>query len=111
MAGEPESPSTTTALIRTIPLEDGPPLEPGTYRISSEGRTGSDPIVWSIVDFTIEIPEGLIGHTGHYLETTEDVQGGARFGFLPTACRRDLRRSVRGRTWLDASGGAEARRS
>jgi hypothetical protein len=64
-------------------MDEGPPLEPGTYRVSKEGRTGSDPIVWSIVDFTIEVPEGLIGHTGHYLETTEDFEGGASFGFYP----------------------------
>ena len=82
-ATESLSPSTTAGSIPTIPMEEGPPLEPGTYRVSSEGRTGSDPIVWSIVDFTIDIPEGLIGHTGHYLETTEDFEGGASFGFYP----------------------------
>lgn len=77
------APSTTSDPILTIPMEEGPPLEPGTYRVSREGRTGADPIKWSIVDFTIEIPRGLIGHTGHYLETTEDFKGGARFGFYP----------------------------
>ncbi len=76
------SPSATADSIPTIPMEEGPPLEPGTYKVSSEGRTGSDPIVWSIVDFTIDVPEGLIGHTGHYLETTEDFEG-ASFGFYP----------------------------
>ena len=55
-----------------MPGEDGPPLEPGTYLISSEGRTGPDPVSWSITDYMITVPEGWLGHTGHYLSKWED---------------------------------------
>lgn len=72
----PEANRATTTTVPSIPMEDGPPLEAGTYRVSSEGRAGPDPLQWSIVDFTITIPEGWIGHTGHYLESE-------RFGFYP----------------------------
>ena len=65
------SPSQTSTPPPSIPMEDGPRLEPGTYSVSSEGRTGSDPLLWSIVDYTITIPEGWKGHTGHYLSKYE----------------------------------------
>jgi len=72
-APEPQSATTTSPTPPLIPLEDGPRLEPGTYSVSSEGRTGSDPLLWSIVDYTITIPEGWKGHTGHYLSKYENV--------------------------------------
>jgi hypothetical protein len=72
-AAEPQQATTTSTTVPSIPLDDGPPLEPGTYRVSSEGRTGSDPLLWSIVDYTITIPKGWKGHTGHYLSKYEDV--------------------------------------
>lgn len=68
---EPEQSTTTSTTLPSIPLDDGPRLEPGTYRVSSEGRTGSDPLLWSVVDYTITIPEGWKGHTGHYLSKYE----------------------------------------
>ena len=74
---------TSSAPVGSIPLEDGPPLEPGTYRVSSAGRTGSDPMRWSIVDFTITLPEGWTGHTGHYLSKHEDVDEAAGVGIYP----------------------------
>lgn len=71
------SPSTTTSSTPPeIPLDDGPRLDPGTYRVSSEGQyDGPDapPLLWSIVDYTITIPEGWKGHSGHYLSKYEDV--------------------------------------
>lgn len=85
-ASETGSPPSQVALpdaILSIPLEDGPPLEPGTYRVSSEGRTGPDPLLWSIVDFTIDVPEGWHGHTGHYLSKNEDVEGAAGLVIYP----------------------------
>jgi|SRR5215208_5180979 len=85
--GSPSAPeseqATTPDPILSIPLEDGPPLEPGTYRVSSEGRTGPDPLLWSIVDFTINVPEGWHGHTGHYLSKNEDVEGAAGLVVYP----------------------------
>jgi hypothetical protein len=75
--------TTTSTTLPSIPLEDGPPLEPGTYQVSSAGRTGSDPLLWSIVDFTITIPEGWNGHTGHYLSKYEDVDEIRGLSFYP----------------------------
>ena len=68
---EPQHATTTSPKPPSIPMEDGPRLEPGTYSVSSEGRAGSDPLLWSIVDYTITIPEGWKGHTGHYLSKYE----------------------------------------
>ena len=82
-ASESEQVTTTSAPVRSIPLENGPPLEPGTYQVSSTGRTGADPLLWSIVDFTITIPEGWNGHTGHYLSKYEDVNEAAGLGIYP----------------------------
>ena len=75
--------TTTSTALPSIPLEEGPPLEPGTYRVSSAGRTGSDPLLWSIVDYTITIPEGWNGHTGHYLSKYEDVDETRGLGIYP----------------------------
>ena len=88
------APATTAAPVTTItPTSDPNPvltipqmdasLEPGTYLISKEGRGGSDPIVWSIVDFTVTLPDGLVGHTGHYVSKNEDVDGASGYGFYP----------------------------
>jgi hypothetical protein len=82
-SSEPQQVTATSAPIRSIPLEDGPPLEPGTYRVSAAGRTGSDPLAWSIVDFTITIPDGWNGHTGHYLSKYEDVDEIRGLSFYP----------------------------
>ena len=82
-APEPQEVTTTSTTLPSIPLEDGPPLEPGTYQVSSAGRTGSDPLLWSIVDFTITIPEGWNGHTGHYLSKYEDVDESRGLGIYP----------------------------
>ncbi|MFL6204227.1 MAG: hypothetical protein ACJ739_02670 [Acidimicrobiales bacterium] len=68
-------PTRTPATLPSIPLDEGPPLRAGTYRVSSEGLhdvPGADSLVWSIVDYTITIPEGWNGHTGHYLSKHED---------------------------------------
>ena len=35
---EPQQATTTSTTLPSIPLDDGPRLEPGTYRVSSEGR-------------------------------------------------------------------------
>jgi hypothetical protein len=68
--------------VLTIPQADSP-LVPGTYLISKQGRGGSDPIVWSIVDFTVTLPGGLVGHTGHYVSKNEEVEGASGYGFYP----------------------------
>ncbi len=83
-APEPQPATTTSPTPPSIPLEDGPRLEPGTYSVSSEGRTGSDPLLWSIVDYTITIPEGWKGHTGHYLSKYEGFDEAA--GLASTQC-------------------------
>jgi len=74
-APETEQATPTSATLPSIPLDDGPPLEPGTYRVSSEGQYDgpeAPPLLWSIVDYTIAIPEGWKGHSGHYLSKHED---------------------------------------
>jgi hypothetical protein len=76
-APEPQPSPTTSTTLPSIPLDDGPPLEPGTYRVSSEGQyDGPDapPLLWSIVDYTITIPDGWNGHSGHYLSKHEDAE-------------------------------------
>ena len=50
---EPEQSTTTSTTLPSIPLDDGPRLEPGTYRVSSEGRTGSDPLLWSVLAWSL----------------------------------------------------------
>ena len=80
---EPQRATTTSTTLPSIPLDDGPRLEPGTYRVSSEGRTGSDPLLWSVVDYTITIPEGWKGHTGHYLSKYEAVDETRGLGIYP----------------------------
>jgi hypothetical protein len=35
------------------------------------------------VDYTITLPAGLIGHTGHYVSKNEDVEGASGYGFYP----------------------------
>ena len=85
-APEPQEVTTTSTTLPSIPLEDGPPLEPGTYRVSSEGQDdgpGQPPQLWSIVDYTIAIPEGWNGHTGHYLSKYEDVDEAAGLSIYP----------------------------
>jgi len=76
------TPTTEPNPVLTIPQADSA-LAPGTYLISKQGRGGSDPIVWSIVDYTITFPAGLIGHTGHYVSKNEDVEGASGYGFYP----------------------------
>ncbi len=80
---EPQPATTTSTLPPSIPMDDGPRLEPGTYRVSSEGRTGSDPLLWSIVDYTITIPKGWKGHTGHYLSKYEGFDETRGLGIYP----------------------------
>lgn len=80
---QPQLPTTTSTTYLSIPLDDGPPLEPGTYRVSSEGRTGSDPLRWSIADYIITIPAGWKGHTGHHLSKNDDVEGAAGLALYP----------------------------
>lgn len=78
----PEPTQTTSALLG-IPEEDAP-LDAGTYRVLKAGRGGDDPLTWSIVDFTMEVPAGLVGNTRHSLGTPEDLEGtGEAFGFYP----------------------------
>ncbi|WP_332666714.1 hypothetical protein [Aeromicrobium sp.] len=81
--GSPDSEKATSDPVLSIPLEDGPPLQAGTYGISSEGRTGPDPLLWSVADYTIDVPAGWHGHTGHYLSKNEDVDGAAGLGVYP----------------------------
>jgi hypothetical protein len=74
-----------TISVRTIPEQDAD-LEPGIYRVSKEGRAGSDPLKWSIVDFTVELPDGLVGNTGHSVGTPEEWEESRpadSFGFYP----------------------------
>jgi hypothetical protein len=87
--GEPEGVAVTTTTptsepnpVLAIPQTDSP-LVAGTYLISAQGRGGSDPIVWSIVDFTVTLPSGLVGHTGHYVSKNEEVEGASGYGFYP----------------------------
>jgi len=52
-APETEQATPTSATLPSIPLDDGPPLEPGTYRVSSEGQYDgpeAPPVLWSCVD-------------------------------------------------------------
>lgn len=66
-AAEPAPTESTLA----IPEEDAV-LEPGVYRVSEEGRAGADPLKWSVADFTVELPAGLVGNTGHSVGTPEE---------------------------------------
>ena len=76
------TPTSEPNAVLTIPQADSP-LVPGTYLISAQGRGGSDPIVWSHVDYTVTLPSGLVGHTGHYVSKNEDVDGASGYGFYP----------------------------
>lgn len=76
--------SSTSTTLLSIPSGDndrtdlrpsGPLLEAGTYQVSSGP--------WSIVDYTITIPEGWNGHTGHYLSKYEHVDETRGFGIYP----------------------------
>jgi hypothetical protein len=80
-SGAAPEPTQTAPVLLDIPEEDAP-LEPGTYLVPKEGRGGADPLTWSIVDFTIEVPAGLVGNTRHSVGTPEDLEGSG-FGLYP----------------------------
>lgn len=68
-AQPPGRPSASTAVF---PNSETPvPVEPGTYRIAAEG--------WSVVDYTVTIPEGWTVTYGHVLSYRLDHPG--EFGF------------------------------
>ena len=49
------------------------PAPIGSRAKDSTTDPDAPPLLWSIVDYTITIPEGWKGHTGHYLSKYEDV--------------------------------------
>lgn len=82
-SGAAPEPTQTAPVLLDIPEEDAL-LEPGTYRVPKEGRGGDDPLTWSIVDFTMEVPAGLVGNTRHSVGAPEELEGtGSGFGLYP----------------------------
>src|SRR5436190_9770254 len=75
-APEPPESTTTSTTIPSFPLTARPSLPAGTYQVSSEGQP-DDSLPngrqqWSIVAYTITVPDGWYSDNGHYLSKHED---------------------------------------
>lgn len=74
-ANEPTATATIPPIPEGISNDEPASLEAGTYRVVSGP--------WSIVEYTITVPEGWTGHSGWYLSKHEDGDESDVLGVYP----------------------------